>query len=296
MRGLRRLDFDLGVPKFDNVQIIQAQESLIKAFFWIFDDDSRYELRHKLLMDRLTLDMPIKQSYYEGVVALVDHALRQAKERYNYAFLERSDEHQRELQQFLKELQGLCDSYSSKVRSLLSNFLRDALAVFLTVAITIFAQVGDLEKLDSGKVLTYIFSMYGAYLLISCLFQTIVDWRDLTLSENEIDYWKKASQEYMREQDFIDHKKGTIEKRKNWAIRQYICMAFFYIVLTVFSFKVPTLWDKFSSSAKETELMKELNNAEADIEKTLVIDNIENGEVTVSRDDDTAVYHTQGGE
>lgn len=295
LRGLRRLEFDLGSSKLDNVQMIQAQESLSKAFCWIYEDDSRYELRHKLLMDRLTLDMPIKQSYYEGIVALVDHALRQAKERYNYAFLERSDEHQRELQQFLKELQGLCDSYSTKVRSLLSNFLRDALAGFLTVAITIFAQVGDLEKLDSGKVLKYIFCVYGVYLLVSCIFQTIVDWKDLKLSEKEIDYWKTVSREYMSGEDFDSHKKETIVKRKKWAIRQYIYMAILYVALACFSFYMPQLWGTLSSSAKDTELTKKQNDLEPVIEKTLVIESLEYGEDTVSRNDDTAVCNTPCG-
>lgn len=296
LRGLRRLEFDLGSPTYDHGRMAQEQASLCEAFCWVFDKDSRYELRHKLLMDRLTLDMPIKKSYYEGVVALVDHALRQAKERYNYAFLERSDEHQRELQQFLKELQGLCDSYSSKVRTLLSNFLRDALAGFLTVAITIFAQVGDLEKLDSGKVLTYIFCLYGVYLLVSCIFQTIVDWRDLNLSENEIDYWKKVSREYMSGEDFDSHKKGTIERRKKWAIRQYIYMAVLYVVLAGFSFNMPRLWNRLSLSVPKTELTEEQNNTESEIEKTIVIDIINNGENTVSRDDDTTMRHSPCGE
>lgn len=64
LRGLRRLEFDLGSPTYDNGQLVQEQASLCEAFCWVFDNDSRYELRHKLLMDRLTLDMPIKQSYY----------------------------------------------------------------------------------------------------------------------------------------------------------------------------------------------------------------------------------------
>ena len=295
LRGLRRLEFDLGSPKYDNGLLVQGQASLCEAFCWIYDEDSRYELRHKLLMDRLTLDMPIKQSYYEGVVALVDHAFRQAKERYNYAFLERSDEHQRELQQFLKELQGLCDSYSNKVRSLLSNFLRDALAGFLTVAITIFAQVGDLEKLDSGKVLKYIFCVYGVYLLVSCVFQTIVDWKDLKLSEKEIDYWKTVSREYMSGEDFDSHKKETIDKRKKWAIRQYVYMGILYVMLAFFSFNMPILWNRLSLSAKETELAKESNSSEYDIEKTIAIDKYDNGENTVSRDDDTTLCHTSCG-
>lgn len=292
LRGLRRLDFDLGSPEYDYSQMRQAQMSLCEAFCWIFDNDSRYELRHKLLMDRLTLDMPIKQSYYEGVVALVDHALQQARERYNYAFLERSSEHQRELQQFLKELQGLCEAYSTKVRSLLGNFLRDALAGFLTVAITIFAQVGNLEKLDSGKVLKYVFCVYGIYLLVSCVFQTIVDWKDLNLSENEIDYWKKASREYMSGEDFDSHKKETIERRKKWAIRQYVSMAVLYVMLAGFSFYMPKLWGKLSSSAKDIELTEKTNDLESEIKKTLVIDSLEYEKGTVSRNDDTAVCHT----
>ena len=239
LRGIRSLDFSLQSPHYQMEQMGQAQESLCEAFRWIYDGDSRYELRHKLMMERLTLDLPLNQSYYEGVITLISHALRQAKERYDYAFFERSSEYQKELQQFLKELHELCDSYSTKVRTLLGNFLRDALAGFLTVAITIFARVRDLEKLDSGNVLKYVFCAYGAYLLISCFFQFLVDWRDMYLSEKEIDYWKNVSRGYMREQDFDAHKKATVVKRRNWAINQYIYVAILYILFAVFCYNVP---------------------------------------------------------
>lgn len=297
LRGIRRLEFSLQVPHYEKGQLEQAQESLCKAFCWIFGGDSRYELRHKLLMDRLTLDLPLDQSYYDGIVPLISHALRQASERYNYAFFERSNEYQKELQQFLKELHSLCDSYSTKVRSLLGNFLRDALAGFLTIAITNFAKVGDLKKLGTGSVLRFIFCAYGVYLLVSFLFQVIVDWKDLCLSEKEIDYWKTVSRGYMREQDFKDHKKETVVKRRNWAIRQYIYLAVLYLALAFFSFNAPKLWDKLSSSSENIELLKGQSNAETEIRNTntIIIDNLQNGEDTFSGNDDTAVCHTLGG-
>ena len=58
LRGIRRLEFTLHDSQYEGVQMEQAQESLREAFCWVFCDDSRYELRHKLLMDRLTLDLP----------------------------------------------------------------------------------------------------------------------------------------------------------------------------------------------------------------------------------------------
>ena len=294
LRGIRRLEFSSLQTYYDAVQMNQAQDFLCEAFCWIYCGDSRYELRHKLLMDRLTLDLPLDQSYYNGIISLINHALRQAKERYNYAFFERSNEYQKELQQFLKELHGLCDSYSTKVRTLLGSFLRDALAGFLTVAITIFARVRDLEKLDSGNVLTYIFCAYGVYLLISCLFQIIVDWRDLRLSEDEIDYWKSVSREYMREPDFEAHKKETVGNRKKWAIRQYVYVGLLYISFALFSFNVPNLWEKLSTSNKQTELTRGQGAKGKEIENTIKFDSEKYGKDTLSGNGDTAVYHTPG--
>lgn len=294
LRGIRRLEFNLQLPHYEIGQIEHVQKSLCEAFRWIYSGDSRYELRHKLLIDRLTLDLPLNQSYYDGIIILIDHALRQANERYNYAFFERSSEYQKELQQFLKELHSLCDSYSTKVRSLLGNFLRDALAGFLTVAITIFARIRDLERLDSENILTYIFCAYGVYLLISCLFQVIVDWRDLCLSEKEIDYWKTVSREYMDEQDFETHKRETVVTRKKWAIHQYIYVAILYIAFAVFCFNVPKLWNKLSSSSEITEFSNDQSNTETIFEDTFKIDNLRNGKNTLSGDCDTTVYHSPG--
>ena len=292
LRGIRSLRFKLQATNYEVGQLAQAQESLSNAFCWIYCDDSRFELRHKLLMDRLTLDMPVDQPYYQGVISLIDNALQQAKERYNYAFFERSNEYQKELQQFLKELHGLCDSYSTKVRSLLGSFLRDALAGFLTVAISIFARVRDFEKLDRANVLCYIFYAYGAYLLISCLFQAIVDWRDLYLSEKEIDYWKSVSREYMREEDFKAHKKGTVNKRRNWAIRQYIYVGLLYITFAVFCFNVPKLWNKLSMVKKTAESSKDSSKAETNSVNTIKFENIQDGTDALSGNGDTKVCNT----
>lgn len=294
LRGIRRLEFSLQTPLYQDGQMSQAQETLCDAFSWVFCGDNRYELRHKLLIDRLTLDLPLDQSYYEGIIPLIGHALQQANERYNYAFFERSSEYQKELQQFLKELHELCDSYSTKVRSLLGSFLRDALAGFLTVAITIFARVRDLEKLDSGNVLNYIFCAYGIYLVISCLSQVIVDWKDLQLSEGEIDYWKSVSRGYMREQDFEVHKKETVKKRKTLAIRQYWYVCILYIAFAVFSFSVPKLWENLSTKDNQMELTKNQSNKEKLKENSVNIDSVKNGKDTLSGNNDTTVCHTPG--
>lgn len=296
LRGIRMLEFGLESPKYEKVQMENAQESLREAFCWIYaDNDKRYELRHKLLMDRLSLDLPQNQSYYEGIISLISHASRQAAERYNYAFFERSNEYQQELQRFLKELHGLCDSYSSKVRSLLGSFLRDALAGFLTVAITLFVRVRDLEKLDSGKVLSYVFYAYAAYLLISCISQVFIDWRDLYLSEKEIDYWKTVSRDYMKDSDFEEHKRGTIRERKISAICQYAIIGFLYLGLACFSIKVPNLWEKLAKPEIKNELQKEASKNEEAIQNTLSLESLQDGKDTIPGNSDTSMYYTLGG-
>lgn len=294
LRGIRRLEFKLQEPTYETGQMEKAQDSLCEAFCWVFGGDNRYELRHKLLIDRLTLDLPLDQSYYEGIIPLISHALKQANERYNYAFFERSSEWQKELQQFLKELHSLCDSYATKVRSLLGSLLRDALAGFLTVAITFFARIRELEKIAPEKVLTYIFVAYGSYLLISCLTQAYVDWKDLSLSEKEIDYWKTASREYMRDQDFEDHKKETVTKRKEWAIRQYIIIALLYIALAVFSFNVPKLLGNLFSQDNNTGIAINQSESNICVGDTIIIDELQNGKDTLSGDIDTTVCHSPG--
>lgn len=281
LRGIRILEFGLQDPHYEDDQIVNAQDNLCEAFGWIFGGDNRYELRHKLLIDRLTLDLPLNQSYYDGIIPLISHALQQANERFNYAFFERSNEYQKELQRFLKELHGLCDAYSIKVRSLLGSFLRDALAGFLTVAITLFARVRELEKLDSQNLLTYIFCAYGVYLLVSCLIQVIVDWKDLRLSEREIDYWKTASRDYMSDQDFEKHKKETVVRRKRWAIRQYVYVAILYIGFAVFSFNVPNLWGRLSSVDNRTEISLDQGDTMRIEEKTISLDTLKNEKDTL---------------
>lgn len=282
LRGIRMLEFGLQSPKYENVQMELAQESLRESFSWIYgDNDNRYKLRHKLLMDRLTLDLPQNQSYYEGIIPLISHASRQATERYNYAFFERSNEYQQELQRFLKELHGLCDSYSSKVRSLLGSFLRDALAGFLTVAITVFIRVGDLEKLDSSNVLNYVFYAYAVYLLISCISQIIIDWRDLYLSEKEIDYWKTVSRDYMKDSDFEEHKRGTIHERKKMAISQYAIIGVLYLGLAFFSFNAPNLWKKLTKSEAEIESRDEMHTSEEELQNTISLESLQVGKDTL---------------
>lgn len=294
LRGIRRLEFRLLETQYDNVEMAISQECLREAFCWVFGGDERYELRHKLLMDRLTLDLPQNQSFYEGILPLLNQATKQAAERYNYAFFERANEYQKELQQFLKELHNLSDSYSAKLQSFLDNFLRDALAGLLTVAITVFAQIQELETLNTSNVLDYIFCTFAGYLLISCAAQTFVDWRDLTQFEKEIDYWKLVSREYMRDEDFDYHKKNTIEVRKRQAIKQYILIGSFYVALAIFSICVPKFYkEKLLLLDSEVEL-----NIEDSVNKTkdiLTLDSLQNGTVTFSGINDTTVCHPYGG-
>lgn len=180
------------------------------------------------------------------------------------------------------------------MRSLLGGFLRDALAGFLTVAITVFARVRDLEKLDSSNVLNYVFYAYAVYLLISCISQIIIDWRDLYLSEKEIDYWKMVSRDYMNDSDFEDHKRGTIRNRKKSAIIQYAIIGVLYLGLAYFCFNAPNLWEKLTKPEAEKELREEMRTNEEELQNTILLDSLKDGKDTVPGNSDSAMYHTPG--
>ncbi len=109
----------------------------------------------------------------------------------------------KELKDLLKDLKSLSDLYSNKVRSLLSNLLRDVLAAFILVGITLFSKATELLKLFENKLIQYVFIAFGGYFIISAIFQMITDFYDIRRSSKEFDYWKNVSREYMSQKKIL---------------------------------------------------------------------------------------------
>ena len=132
----------------------------------------------------------VNLSYSQGLFFLIEEATNQAQERYNFITYDRKDLYQKELKDLLKDLKTLSELYSNKLRSLLSNLLRDVLAAFILVGITLFSKTNEISQLFENKLIRYIFVAFGFYFILSAVFQIVTDIFDVVRSNKEFDYWK----------------------------------------------------------------------------------------------------------
>lgn len=243
IRGVRRLDLN-----FCGVEDIcighDYNELLLNAVQWVYSEKEKRELRLKLLLERITLDIDLKMPFITGLQFVIKDSLQQAKERYSFIVYERKDLYQKELKELLKDLKAISDLYSGKVRILLSNLLRDVLAAFLLVGITLFSKSAEIEKLISSNLINYVFKAFAGYFLLSAIFQFVVDFFDIIRSENEFSYWKNVSKEYMTQSEFNEHKSKTLDLRSSGSKILYVIVIVCYLVVAFICWNFICLWGK----------------------------------------------------
>lgn len=246
IRGVRRLDLNLCGQ--DDICIgLDYNELLRNAVQWVYSEKEKRELRLKLLLERITLDIDIRTPFITGLQFVIMESLQQAKERYSFIVYERKDLYQKELKELLKDLKVISDLYSGKVRTLLSNLLRDVLAAFLLVGITLFSKSTEIEKLISSNLINYIFKAFAVYFLLSAIFQFVVDFFDIIRSENEFSYWKNVSKEYMTQSEFNEHKSKTLDPRSSGSKILYAIVLTCYIIVALVCWNFTCIWDKLIS-------------------------------------------------
>jgi len=242
LRGYRRIPIKIGLDYSGNDVNDKYQKLLGEAVKWIYQNTERCDLRLKLILERITLDIDYSLPYIQGLYTIIEESTIQAKERYSFIIYDRKDLYQKELKDLLKDIKSLTDSFSAKVRGLLSNLLRDVLAAFVLIGITIFSKVTEIENLFENKLVKYVFFAFGVYFLISGLLQLIIDSLDVNRSYIEFNYWKKITNEYMSKNDFKRHKEETINARLRGIIPSYIFVLLIYIGIAYFCFKLPEIW------------------------------------------------------
>lgn len=248
LRGIRKIE----VPLYSNCNYTIKSYDLfaIKATIqWIYEDKT--ELKIKLFLDRFTLDLDLDQDYISEILKLNKNSIEQAKERYTFITFERKDQFQKELRDLLKDLKTLSDLYTTKVRNLLSNLLRDILAGLILIGITILSKV-DLSILSSNSsIIHLVFKIFSIYFIISILYQSIFDLIDIIKTKQELIFWKKTSREYISERDFSTYLKETVSKRAHFAYIFYGVLIISYISLAYLSFNFGTIIEKHFSPKKE---------------------------------------------
>lgn len=294
LRGVRRIEQTRSWTDSATIDIKDFHDTLLKTIRWVYDADSRYELRHKLLMDRVTLDIPVNGSITDGLAKVIKDALEQAVERYHFAIYERGTQYQKELRDLLKDIRTLSDSYSSKVRSVISNLSRDVLAGLLTVGVTLFSKYSELTRLSDEGILAFVFKAYGVYYLCSILIQSVVDWMDLSDSEHEFDHWKDSAREYLTADEFQKHKNETVGKRKTKTICQYIAVGVLYIGLSIFCFYASGIWSYITDDENAQINKGDVEAISQDMDSTLIKEK-EVSNDTTTRIEDTTLHTTRCG-
>lgn len=227
---------------------IKLQQNLCQLILWIYED--RATTRKKLFNDRLTLEYQNGDSLIESLNKHLLGSLEQAKQRYNFIIIERKDAYVKELKDLLKDLRNQSDLYAQKIRTLLSNFLRDLLAAIILIGFTIFTKFTENIGLMKHELLEYVFHGLAIYYIISVLLQIILDWTDIYITKTELRYWKNASKELIADSEFNQHLKESLKKRK-WSLRiLYPIISSLYIVLAYACYKYPRFFVDLIDSSK----------------------------------------------
>ena len=217
------------------------QDELFHAIQWVYETGEKSDLRLKLLLERVSLDINISESYPNGLCPIIQNALTQAKERYSFITYERKDKYDKELKELLNDTKKICDSYSSKIRGVLSNLLRDVLAAFIMIGITQLSKVNELQGLEKNNLIKYVFVAFGWYFIASALFQLIIDVIDVFHSYKELIYWKDLTKEYITKSEYSYHIKATVLKRLQGSAPIYFILILLYVGIGIGCLHLPQL-------------------------------------------------------
>ncbi|MDR1500910.1 MAG: hypothetical protein LBT43_00450 [Prevotella sp.] len=244
MQGVKRIK----VPLYNDKTKVDLKLSLLlKAVVeWIYqdNDNAKIDIRRKLFLDRITLDIDYEQPLLNGLSLIAQNAFEQAKERYSFVMLERRDAYAKELTALLKDLKQQSELYSSKLRSFLSSLTRDVLAGIFLVGFTLFTKFTEIEILSQHEgLINIIFKGLAIYFMASALMQMITDISDVILSKRELNHWGKCTSETIPKKELDGHIKKSLNPRLWTTSIIYLLLIFLYGVIAFVAWHFPEIWN-----------------------------------------------------
>lgn len=240
LKGIKRIETSLNTDELnEDKSLPELQSQLIEAVNWVYEE--RTDTRLKLLLDRITLDFDEKKSYLNNLFNHLSKALKQAKEQYNFVILDRKDQYLKEVRELLKDLKTQSELYSTKIRSILSNWLRDVLAALASIVFTTFSKSGEISIVKYNGSLDFILKALSIYYVISVILQVLIDWRDIAVSQKELKYWKDVTRAYIPVVEFEAHLKDALTARKKMACLFRIIIILLYIIIAVVCWNYPPI-------------------------------------------------------
>lgn len=244
IRGPRIIRTHVAGNNFSADELVDYQKTLISIVQWVFENSDNCCVKKNLFTDRVSLDLKSGVNLYDGLKSRITDIESQIKEQYRFILLDRKAEYQNELKELLNDIKSITDSVSEKVRSILSNLLRDVLAALVLVGITLFSQIDDIKKLYENNLINYVFYAFGIYFLISIVLQVVFDGMDMHKSLKDLEYWKSITHNYISKEQFNIYKHETLEKRFKSMSAYYIIIVLFYGVISLCCFNYSSIWNK----------------------------------------------------
>lgn len=213
LKGTKRLELPLlavGHDSFSAAMIAQLRE----AVAWIYDE--RAETRHRLVSDRLSIDISPGQPLVVGALNNISDAVKQARDRYGFVVMERKDAYYKELRDLLKDVRSQADLYAAKVRDLVTSLQRDVLAMLVLLGFTLLPKINQVHDslIAPSFELVMFFRILSGYFVVSFALQASSHSRDLSLSYREGHDWIKLIHDYTSRDELENNFENPIKRRK----------------------------------------------------------------------------------
>lgn len=236
LRGTKRLDLPL-LPIEGDCLSSTTIAHLSEAVAWIYDE--RAETRHRLVSDRLSIDIVPQQSLTMGALCNITDAVKQARERYGFVIMERKDAYYKELRDLLKDVRSQADLYATKVRDLVTSLQRDVLAMLVLLGFTLLPKISQAQTVLTTPSFDMVmfFRILSGYFIVSFLLQSVSHWRDLSLSYREGHDWLTLIHDYTSPQELKDNFEKPLKRRK---ITFYIAL---FVSFICYGFLAFVTWD-----------------------------------------------------
>jgi len=234
LKGVRHLEIALfdkagEIPDKDTLSLMQ------NALSWVYEE--RVDTRKRLISDRLCLESDNERSFICLLTQHLDDSLKQSKDQYRFVILDRKDEYTKELRSLLKDLRQQADLYAEKVRGLIGGLLRDTLAAFVFVALSLSSRLGSKVDVLMSEAGVLFFKALAVYFVVSALFQLTSAFRDIVLSDRELQKWSEVTREYFSRKELNERINKDLRDRR---ITFYVYMG---LVLTLYFVMAGISWN-----------------------------------------------------
>lgn len=250
LKGARRNTLNLFDEKAEisNETIIKLCEVVI----WIYEE--RPETRHRLIMDRLCLDINPPTTFLQGICESLSIALEQAKDSYHFVILERKDAYHKELRELMKDLKSQSDLYAAKVRDLVNSLGRDVLGIFILIGVSLISKIDkqNITIILNSQEVSLFMKFLAGYFFISFLANIASTWKDVDLSSKDLQAWLPSLRNYTTLKDIEEKVQQPLQRRKDFLCAAMLAYSLIYIVIIIFTWNAPKAIPYLLNGAKPT--------------------------------------------